>query len=244
MNEDLKKLFEGSELSDEFKESVGSVFEQAVKESVEIEKAKIVEEYEKKLDEEKAALDTKYQAKVDTYVAEEVMPQINKYLDYSVAEFVKENKVAMVDTLKVESAEAFLKGMAGLTESFNVKLPEGQADVVKALEKKLAEADARFNETLTQKNELQEAVNKVKMDAIVAEQTKDLTDSQKEKFVQAVAKVKYRTDEQYKSAIADLYESYFPSTEEGKKQIKEQIETNTKTVNENDKWLADLMSKV
>lgn len=243
MNEDLKKLFEGSELSDKFKESVGSVFEQAVKEAVEVEKAKIVEEYEKKLEEEKETLSVKYQEKADTYIAEEVMPQINKYLDYSVKEFVKENKIAVVDSLKVESAEAFLKGMIGLTESFNVKIPEGQSDIVKSLEKKLAESDARFNEALTEKDKLQETINKTKMDVIVAEQVKELTESQKEKFVQAIAKVKYRTDEQYKSAISDLYESYFPSGD-GKKVVKETIETKTKEVNEDSKWLSEMISRV
>lgn len=254
MNEELKKLFEGSELSEEFKTSVSVLFESAVQDKVD-EKEEEIRQKTEEFYEQKAQEYTEYvveqlQEKADSYINDEVLPMVEKYLDYSVDQFLVKNEQVAIDTVKVNAAEQFLKGFSSLAESFNVDIPEGKETYVEKIEQEKKQLQERFDKSLDEVKELQEQIKIIKMGNIVDAQVVDLTESQKEKFFEAAATVSFKNEEQYKSAISKLYESYFPSVrEEDQQRLEEQRqgqEDQTVVIVEEqkDKWLEDLFSRV
>jgi len=244
MNDLLKDLFEGQEFSQEFKDKVSAIFETAIEEKT----AQIEEELEQKytqISEDYAAyVVTEAEEKTEQYIQEEVMPMVEKYLDYSVKEFMTENKLAIESGTKVQLAEQFLTGLTGIAESFNVEVPEGKDDYIAEMEQKVDAMQKRFDKVLDEKTALEQELVESKMASIIDEKIEDLTESQKEKFFKVAAKVKFQDEAQYKASIDELFESYFPV--EGGDLLKEDRgqETVTETTQEDKTWAAQLFSKI
>src|SRR5699024_10484400 len=187
MNEELKKLFEGSELSDEFKSSVSTLFESAVQDKVAERESEIRQEvesfYEQKAQEYSEYVVNELQEKADSYISDEVLPMVEKYLDYSVDQYLIKNEQVAIDSVKVAAADNFLKGFAQLAESYNVEIPEGQETYVKQIEEEKQQLQDRFDKALDEVNGLKEEIRITKMGNIVDAQVSELTESQKEKFL-------------------------------------------------------------
>lgn len=227
MNEALKALFDGIELSDETQAKIAEAFDAAVDAKVETRTAQIEEDTEAKYEQiskdyaEYVVEET--QANADKWINEEFIPQATKYLDYATSEFMKENQQAVESNAKVELAESFLTGMAGIAESYNVKVPEGQDDLVAEMQKQVDSIQARFDKVLDEKTELEMQIVEGKKSVILADKLKGLTESQKEKIVKVSERVKFQDEEQFGSALEELVESYFPVTE-GKDKFDESTE--------------------
>lgn len=246
MNDELKKLFEGSDLSDEFKTKVTEIFEAAVAELVEKEKEQIEESYAEKAEQYSKYVVAEMEAKTDEYIQTELVPVVEKYIEYAAQEHFKETEALVESQLKVELADKFLQGFAGIAESYNVEVPNGAENIVENLQEKLDKMQERFDELLEEKNALEGELVLNKMSAIVDAKVVDLTESQKEKFFEASAKVKFKNEEQYADAIADLYESYFPSNVEDKanhQSLTENTDTTTVKVAK-DPWLESLFENI
>lgn len=245
MNEELKKLFEGSELSDEFKAKVTELYEAAIADAVEKAKEQLVEEYDQKSKEYAEYVVSEMEDKTQEYIQTEVVAIVEKYLDYATQEHFKETEQVVESQIKVELADQFLKGFVGLAEGYNVVVPEGQDNLVEELQQKLDKMQERFDSILEENKSLQEEIVKDKMADIVDAKVSELTESQKEKFYATAAKVKFQDEDQYKQAIDELYESYFPvQDKEDKKVALTEQAVDTETVNKvSDKYLDSLFSK-
>lgn len=249
MNEALKKLFEGMELSEEFKTQVQEAFDTAVDEKTQVKVAQLEEDIEQKY--EKLSKDYadyvigESEEKMDEYLKSEVMPVVEKYLDYSTTEFMKENKLSVDSGIKVQLAESFLSGMSSVAESFNVKVPEGKEDYITEMEEKLDEAQKHLDNILDEKTALETEIKDGKAQKILDEATKDLTESQKEKFQKVAGKVKFNSEDQYNTSISELYESYFPSVSDDDNIPENQLDENKKpdAPGSND-WVGSLLSKI
>lgn len=211
MSEHIKALFEGQELSEEFKVKTSAIFEAALEQkAVEIREsvtAELQEDFVAKTEEKLKSLDEATQA----YIAEEVLPTIDKYLTAAVNEWIVENRIALESGSKVALAESFLTGLVGLAESHNLSIPEGNYDKLAELEASLTEMKETVN-TLTTKNiELQTENTKYQMSEIVKSLTQELSESQVEKFLPVVDKVEFKSVEQYSAAVKSLVESYYPA---------------------------------
>jgi hypothetical protein len=214
MNEALKAIFDGTEITDEFKTKIQEALDTAVEKRIEIQSVKIQEEAEAKYE----AISSEYaeyvvaeaQEKAQEYLDEEVLPMVDKYLNYATGEFMKENKLEIESGTKVELAESFLSGMSGIAEAYNVNVPQGKDDYITEMETKFENLQTRFNSVLDEKVELETKIVDDKKYAIVEAKTKDLTESQKEKFSKVAEKVKFQDETQYEDSINELYESYFP----------------------------------
>ena len=102
MKEDLESIFDGSELSEEFKSATTTLFEAALSARVIAETARLEEEYATALQEEVAAF------------SEELVNNLDAYLSYAVDNFMKENEVAIESALRNEIMEEFMDGLKNL----------------------------------------------------------------------------------------------------------------------------------
>jgi Mg/Co/Ni transporter MgtE len=115
-------MFEGMDLSEEFKNKVTLVFEAAVNEAATTKANAMAEEYAAKVDQE-------MQESVDSTV-NTIIENLDSYLDYVVEEWMKENELAIEAGIKVEMAESLMNGLKELFEEHNIEVDDETVDVV------------------------------------------------------------------------------------------------------------------
>lgn len=211
MREDVEEMFNGEELSEEFKEKASTLFEAAVQAKAMVEIARIEEEYETRLEEEV------------TSIVKEIEGNLDNYLDYVVENWMKENEVAIESSLRNEIMEEFIGGLKNLFAEHYIDMPEEKIDVVEELAAKVEELEGKLDEAINENAELANIVaESVRQDA-VAEVAEGLTLSQSEKFHSLAEGVEFDGDpDVYKKKLSVVKETYFPSTKPQVSNIEEE----------------------
>ena len=197
LKEAVERLFEGTELSEDFKTQTVAIFEAAVQEKVVAERATLEEKFESDLQEQ-------VEASVD-----ELVEKVDQYLDYVVESWMDDNKVQIESNVKVEVAESLLSGIKGLVTEHNMEINEEQVDVVADLEGKLEESTAKYNEIVEQMIEVREAKQKADLEIAFKTISEDLTDTQVEKLRVLSEGVSYESVEEYSTKVEAIKANYF-----------------------------------
>lgn len=198
MKEDLEDIFNGQELSEEFKEKTATLFEAAVNVRIMNEVARLEEEYETKLNEELENFN------------EQVTTKLDSYLDYVVENWMQENEVAIESTLRNELMEEFLEGMKKLFAEHYISIPEEKVDVVEALTTKVNSLEEKLDEAITQNNELKEVLVVESAKKIFADLASDLALTQQEKFASLAEGIEFDGDlEVFSKKLSIIKENYF-----------------------------------
>lgn len=197
IQEDVNAMFNGSELDEEFKTKVATIFEAAVV-------SKVNEQIEK------FAIEVESDAEVSKIEAiDELTEKVDSYLDYVVQEWVEENKLAIEKGVRADMVEDFLKGLKGLFEEHYVDIPEEKVDVVEELIAKVDELEGKLNEETDKTVELLGKVKEFEKEKIFAESTEDLTDTQVEKLRGLAEGVDFTSAEDFQKKIGMLKTQYF-----------------------------------
>lgn len=197
MKEAFEGLFEGHDLSEEFKEKVAAVFEAAIHEKVLEEKAALEEQFKKDLEEQVAE------------VTEELAENIDGYLDYVSEKWLESNEVAIESSIKVEMAESLLNGIKGLIAEHNVEIDENTVDVVSEAEAKAERATQKYNEVVEEIMAIREEKEALERQIAFAEVSEGLTDTQIDRLSVLAEGVSAENVEVYKNKVAAIKESYF-----------------------------------
>lgn len=207
LKEAFAGLFEGTELSEEFKTKTIAVFEAAVHDKVLAEKAALEEKFEADLEEQVAA------------ATDELVEKVDSYLDYVVEQWMEANEVAVESNIKVEVAESLLESLKGLVTEHNLSIDDEQRDVVAEMEEKLEESTNKYNELVEEIVSLREEKQKLELEAAFKTVAEGLTDTQAEKLSVLAEGVSFETVEEYASKIVAIKENYF--TESAAPQVDE-----------------------
>ena len=199
VEEDLKALIAGEELSEEFQDKARTIFETAIKTKVVEIKEELNESYAKALVEE---LDT-----IKTGLTE----RVDSYLEYVADEWVQENQLAVEAGLKTEMTESFLEGMKSLFEEHYVTIPEEKYDVLNSMVDKLDEMENKLNEQIERNVALNSRLAESTADVIFADVAEGLADTQKEKLASLAENVEFESESDYREKLGTLKESYFPT---------------------------------
>tara|TARA_Y100001963_G_scaffold143964_1_gene215480 strand:+ start:589 stop:1734 length:1146 start_codon:yes stop_codon:yes gene_type:complete len=199
VDDDVKALLEGEELSEEFQEKAKTIFEAAIKSKVEEVKANLEESYAATLVEE-----------IDT-VKSQLTERLDSYLEYVADEWVQENKLAIENGIKGEMTESFLNGMKQLFEDHYVTIPEEKYDVLESMVDKLDEMEGKLNEQIEKNVSLNKRLAESEADVIFADVAEGLAVSQKEKLASLAENVEFESETDYREKLVTLKESYFPS---------------------------------
>lgn len=201
IDESIANMFEGMDLSEEFKNKVTVVFEAAVNEAASTKANRMVEEIETQLQEElEEAIEE---------ITEELVENLDAYLDYVVSEWMEENSLAIESGIKVEMAESLMDGLRELFAEHNIDIEEDTVDVVAALEEQVDELAAELNDTINENIELSKEVSVLRAEKIFEEMTADLTVSQAERLRVLSEKLDYSDLESFESNLETLRESFF-----------------------------------
>lgn len=205
--ESFTALFEGMDLTEEFKSKVSTIFEAAVNESVSSKMATLTEELSTKLAEQlEEELETSVNESMDALIE-----QVDSYLDYVVNEWMTENEVAIEAGIKVEMAESFMSGLKNLFEEHNVEVNEETVDVVSALEEELAASRNKANEIINENIRLNSQLKNVKAEKVFESLTEGLTLTQVERFKVLSEKLSRDDLEEYATDLSLIKESFFKS---------------------------------
>ena len=217
VEEDLKALIAGEELSEEFQDKARTIFETAIKTKVVEIKEELNESYAKALVEE---LDT-----IKTGLTE----RVDSYLEYVADEWVQENQLAVEAGLKTEMTESFLEGMKSLFEEHYVTIPEEKYDVLNSMVDKLDEMEGKLNEQIERNMALNSRLAESTADVIFADVAEGLADTQKEKLATLAENVEFESESDYREKLGTLKESYFPSKTSAPKSTSENLSEEVST---------------
>jgi hypothetical protein len=201
VKEDVDALVDGEDLSEEFKEKAATIFEAAVKSKIRSEVERIVEE---------SAADK--DAEVETF-KEEMTEKVDTYLNYVVEEWTKENELAIERGLKGEIAEDFISGLKQLFEDHYIDVPDEKYDVLEAQSEKIAELESRLNEEIDKNVATKGVKDTLVREQVISEVSKDLADTEVEKFEGLVEDVEFVSEENFRNKLETLKESYFPKVQ-------------------------------
>jgi hypothetical protein len=224
VKEDVEEMFNGYDLSEEFKENVSTIFEAAVSAKIIAETVRLEEEFETKISEDLATFNEQITTKLDTY------------LDYVVEQWMKENEVAIESTLRNELMEEFMDGLKDLFSEHYISVPETKVDVLEALAEKVSELEGKLDETISENVELKNFVVENHRVEILASISSDLALTQQEKFAALAEGIEFDGDlEVYEKKLKIIKENYFKiESTSYSSNIEEETfegETSTTTVN-------------
>jgi len=204
---DVDALIGDSDLSEEFKQKAATIFEAAIKSKVKAESQRLEGEYENKLKEN-----------TESHKAE-MVEKVDSYLNYVVEEWMKENQIAIERGIKGEIAEDFIGGLKKLFEDHYIDVPDEKYNVLEDQASKIEELEKKLNESIDKNVELNKANGELKRQDIIDETSEDLADTAKEKFNKLAEEVEYSNEDDFRTKVKTIKESYF-----GKKEVKENDE--------------------
>jgi hypothetical protein len=228
--EDIDALFaEDSNISEEFKSKVATIFEARV-----LDRVSQIEE----------AIESKYATVFEEAVEEiqkDLTEKVDDYLNYVVEQWMEENEIAIESGLRAEITEEFIAGLRNLFAEHYIDVPADKVDLVDELASKVEELESKLNEEIERNIDYKKAlVESVKVE-IAREVCEGLTDTQVEKIRSLAESVDFSTEEEYKEKLETIRENYFPSgvKKANEKQLHEQVEeTDDKKVEINDPFVA------
>ena len=200
VKEDVDALVEGEDLSEEFKQKASTIFEAAVKSKIRPEVERIELEKTQEIAEEHEAFKTELAEKVDGY------------LDYVVAEWMKENELAIERGLKGEIAEDFITGLKALFEEHYIDVPDEKYDILESQAQKIEELEGKLNETIGKLTEKKQSEDALVRESVIKEVSSDLAETQSEKFASLVEDVEFTDKDSFEEKLNTLKENYFPKS--------------------------------
>jgi len=212
-------------LSEEFKTKAATVFEAAIKSKVKEIAEEMQADFDKKLTEETSKSKDELVEKVDSYLA------------YVVEEWMKENELALERGIKGEIAEDFISGLKKLFEDHYIDVPDEKYNVLEDQSSKIEEIEKKLNESIEKNVELTKENGNFKRQDIIDEASKDLAETQKEKFSKLAEEIDYKNEEDFKTKVATVKESYF-----GKKETSSEIDDVAAESNQDNPDLTNAMA--
>lgn len=197
MKEDMEAMFDGEQLSEQFKEKATTFFEAAVHARVQERIESLEEEYESKLNESLNEF------------AEDITAKIDEYMDYVVEEWFKENEVAIDSALRSEIAEDFINGLKDLFTEHYIDIPEEKVNVVEELAAQVEELQIKLNTSIEEQIELKKVIDEQTRQLVFSEVSEGLVATQVDKLLTLSEGVEFEDAESYKRKLETLKEGYF-----------------------------------
>ena len=197
VSDDVKALLEGTELSEEFAEKAKTIFEAALKAKLAEEHDKIVEHFAKE------TLEKIEVAKAD------LTEDVNGTVNYAVAQWMEENKLAIDSGIKNEITEDFMVGLKNLFEEHYIAIPDEKVEVVEGMAASIREMETRLDEQVKANVKLQSRLNESAKTTILNTVSEGLADTQKDKLSKLAEAVEFVSEEDFTKKVTTFKEAYF-----------------------------------
>jgi len=198
VKENLNVLLQAeTSLSEAFRSKASQLFESTVKAKLAEEVSRIEENYRSQLDEE------------TTKIASSLSEKVDSYLSYVVGTWMEENKVAIESGLRTEIAENFINALKNVfTESY-IEVPQGKENLVDTLNKNVASLEEQLMKATESNMKLNESVNALKRNQILAEASVGLASTEAVKLTSLSEGIDFEDAESFTKKVRSVKESYF-----------------------------------
>jgi len=177
-----------------------------------VDKEVFTEDFKKKLlDEFEIVVNKRVQdllAEKEEQLKEELIDKVDKYLTYVAEEFVKENQKTIESEMKVEMSEKIIENIKNIFNEYYIDLKPEDKDVIASLEEQVKSVKDELNEAIKQNLELKEELLKAQIKAIFVEETKDLTDVEKQEILDMLEGIEVETPEEFANKLNIVKEKY------------------------------------
>jgi hypothetical protein len=197
IREDVTEIFEGTDLTEEFKTKVSTLIESVINLKTAERVAAIEEEYE-----------SKYNEEMDI-VAENLVETLDDYLSYAVGEWMDQNIVAIESAVRADLAEGFMENLKDLLSTHYIDVPEDRVDIIEEMSQRIEELELLASEKIDEAAELAAAIDNLEAVEVVSEMTKGLTESDAEKLIKLSESVEYISIDDLKTKVGILKEQHF-----------------------------------
>ena len=201
IEDDLEKISEALELSEENSEKARTIFKAAVSSKVSEIKEQLESEYSENL---KTSIEN---------VKGDLAEAVDKYLSYCAEEWTKENELAIERGLRSEMTDNFIDGLKTLFVEHYVEIPEDKYNVIDELANRLDEMEDKLDAEVSKNMEVVEENDQLKRGNVVREACNDLTESQTEKMISLAEGVDFTSSEDFAEKVEELKSAYFPKDE-------------------------------
>ena len=201
IEDDLEKISEALELSEENADKARNIFKAAVTSKVSEIKEQLESEYSENL---KTSIEN---------VKGDLAEAVDKYLSYCAEEWTKENELAIERGLRSEMTDNFIDGLKTLFVEHYVEVPEDKYDVIDELANRLDEMEEKLDNEVHKNMEIVEQNNSLIRQNVVREACSTLSESQQEKMVSLSEGVDFMNEEDFADKVSELKEAYFPNTD-------------------------------
>lgn len=198
IKEAISDIFgEDTQLSEEFKEKVTTLFESALGVRVALEREAM-----------QAELEEAAEAELNEAL-EGIVQHVDQYVTHAAEEWLKENQVAIETSLQSEITEELIADLRAVFEAHNIVIPEGKVDAAEALAARVEELETKLNDAMNENMELVNSLSHYAMQEIADEVSEGLALTQKEKFYTLIEGVEFDDPENYAKKLAIVKSKHF-----------------------------------
>ena len=204
----VDQIFDGEDLSEEFKNKVSTLIEAVVASRVAKERKQLEEEFELATTELVQKTLTESEE-----LKEGLVEKIDGYLDYVVEQWMENNELALERGIRGELFESFMTGMKNLFEEHHVNVSDDQLDVIQEMRSEMEELTNRLDEVTEQNVELKQVFKEVERQSQIAEAVEGLSDLDAEKFKTLAEELVFDDGETFARKLEVVRENFFQKTE-------------------------------
>lgn len=204
----VDQIFDGEDLSEEFKNKVATLIEAVVASRVAKERKQLEEEFELATTELVQKTLTESEE-----LKEGLVEKIDGYLDYVVEQWMENNELALERGIRGELFESFMTGMKNLFEEHHVNVSDDQLDVIQEMRSEMEELTNRLDEMTEQNVELKQVFKEVERQSQIAEAVEGLSDLDAEKFKTLAEELVFDDGETFARKLEVVRENFFQKTE-------------------------------
>jgi hypothetical protein len=197
VKEAFQGIFKGQDLTEEFKGNAFTIFESAVNTCVR-ENTKVIE---------KEAL-SEMKRRVSR-VESDLVEQIDGYLELVVEEWLDQNRLAVERGIKVEIAESLLAGLKGVLLEHNIDVPADKEDLLEQVSSEKESLEEEVESMARTMVSLKEEIAALHRDKVLAEASKNLTETQAVKLKSLVEDVEFVDAASYAKKVKTIKEHHF-----------------------------------
>jgi len=200
-------LFNGEDLTEEFKTKATTIFNAALREVMTRHAEQMTETFNGFLDEKVAEIQANARVKHDALIE-----RVDDYLGYVVEQWSADNKLAIENGLRSEISSSFMNGLHDLFKEHHIELPEDRVDAYADSQTRIEELEGQLGEQINANVELRKVVNTKTVNEVFDEVADGLADTDRERLRTLAEGVEFDDETQFRDKVGILKESYFGAT--------------------------------
>jgi len=214
LEQHLGSLFDGEDLTEDFKAKASTIFEAVISERVNEIEENILEQYQNILTEHIEE------------TTNELTEKLDDYLNYVVEQWVSDNQLAIEKGIRTDVAENFIGGLKTLFENCYIDMPDEKYDMVDDVIESNNQLEGKLNSIFEENVALRKEIIAHRCGEIFAEEASGLVDTEVEKLASLSEGLEFENEGQYREKVKILRENYFNDNVE----VSEEAETTNKQI--------------